>query len=178
MMKTLILFLTLQPFFLLAQEKEEPYFLSASPEIKEDSYFTMPKKKKKELNDFKLIEQTFKTSPFIQGYKYNFDFKGIEDMIPIETRSYFLKYRNVSIFNRNLIKDIDTNLKFNGSATINGITQVISLKGKLNKYDGIFFFQISYHIRTNSTSYIPKIVNEKYQEGLALKVKLNLERGK
>ncbi|MDO6801563.1 hypothetical protein Q4595_03775 [Wenyingzhuangia sp. 1_MG-2023] len=176
-MKKWLFFLILKSFFLVGQEKQEDCILIVNPQ-KKQANFSMPIKKKTEIDDFKLIEKAINASPFVQGYKYKFNIKTVENLLPIQAWSDFLKNQNQSLFNPNLLKNYNSDLKFNSSVNINGITQVVTLKGILNEYQGNYSLQISYHISTNNTDYIPKIVNEKYQEGIGLKLKLNLERGK
>lgn len=141
--------------------------------------FVMPVKKSNnaELNDLQAIEKAITNSPFVQGYKYKIDLKYIEKIAPVPSLESLLPLSKTSFLDTDLFPNLNSNLHLNGSVNINGITQLITLKGDLNKYDGKYLLQISYHIGTEQ-SYLPKIVHQRVQEGLGLILKINLERSK
>lgn len=178
-MKQVCFFLLFLPVFLFGQENTEECILinHQAPLV---SNFSLPQKARKPSNisDLKEIEQSITSLPFIKGYSYNINLKSLNELIEIPDLNSLLPIQNVSFLNTHLFNNQKSNLNLNGSLNINGLTQLVTLKGNLKKYQGNYFLQVSYHVPTNNTSYIPKIVNEKHQNGLALIFKMNLERGK
>ncbi|NIJ44685.1 hypothetical protein FHR24_001124 [Wenyingzhuangia heitensis] len=129
--------------------------------------------KNKQINDLEYLKKSLTNSPFIQGYKYNINLKQLETILPLQQLNNFIKNQNTSFFNSNLIQSSNTNVNLKGTVNVNGVTQVVTLKGILNDYNGHFTLQVSYRVGTNNIDYISKIVNEQYQNGLALKLKIN-----
>ncbi|NJB82473.1 hypothetical protein [Wenyingzhuangia aestuarii] len=132
------------------------------------------KQKNKNLNDLEYIRKSLTASPLIQGYRYKIDLRQFDNFLPIQQFNNFVKNQNKSFFNSNLLQNTNTDVNIKGTVSVNGITQVVTLKGKLNDYDGNFTLQVSYRIGTNDLDYLSKVLNDQYQNGLALKLKINL----
>lgn len=173
------IFLLLLPIFLFGQENLEGCILinHQTPRV---CNFSLPKKIHKSSNTshLKEIENSITSLSLIKGYSYKINLKTFNELIEIPDLNSFLPIQNVSFLNTHLFNTQNSDLNLNGSLNINGLTQLVTLKGNLKKYHGNYFLQVSYHVPTNNTSYIPKIVNENYQQGLALIFKMNLERAK
>ncbi|MGY6650149.1 hypothetical protein [Wenyingzhuangia sp. IMCC45574] len=177
MIKVCILLFFL-PIFLFSQENTEGCILINYETPKAGNFF-LPEKisTRKNITDLKQIENSITSSTLIKGYRYKLNLTSFNEILPIPNIDHF-SIPTFSFLNTHLLKSFAPDLNLNGSVNINGITQLMTLKGKLNKYDGNYFFQVSYHVSTNNTNYIPKIVNERHQQGLALIFKVNLERAK
>lgn len=169
-------FLWLLPVFLFAQESTQECMLISTATPK-PSNFVLPKKTyKSSSNELKSIEDYLSSSSIVQGYKYHFNLKNLDQIFPFSDLKNVLPIQHFSFLESNLLNSINSDLNIKGSVNLNGITNLMTLKGKLNKYDGNYLLQVSYHISSNNTRYIPKIVNERYQKGLALIFKMNLGR--
>ncbi|MGY5353026.1 hypothetical protein ACXGQW_10780 [Wenyingzhuangia sp. IMCC45533] len=131
-------------------------------------------KKARELNELEAIKRSITSSTVIRGYRYDLNIDQLENILFVQRVNQFLKKQQTSIFNTSVlnIPNVDLNLK--GNVNINGITQIVTIKGDLNGYYGKYNLQLTYHKGTNNVKYISRLLNERYQEGLALRLKINL----
>ena len=138
---------------------------------------TKLQQKKKDINDLEAIKRSITSSPFIKGYHYSFNLNQLEKVIPIQQINSFLSSQNKSFFYGNLFNNTDTNIRFKSYVNMNGAAQIITLKGGfLNNYNGNYTLQISYRISPKDYNInIPNLIKQEVQNGLALKLKINLE---
>ncbi|GGF77382.1 hypothetical protein [Wenyingzhuangia marina] len=135
--------------------------------------------KKKTPNDLEAIKRSITSSPFIKGYHYSFNLNQLEKFIPIQDIDNFLRLPQKSFFKSSLFKNTNTDIRFKSYVNMNGAAQIITLKGGFfNNYNGNYTLQISYHISPNNYNIkIPNLIKQEVQNGLALKLKINLENG-
>ena len=135
--------------------------------------------KKKTPNDLEAIKRSITSSPFIKGYHYSFNLNQLEKFIPIQDLDNFLRLPKKSFFKSSLFKNTNTDIRFKSYVNMNGAAQIITLKGSFfNNYNGNYTLQISYHISPNNYNInIPNLIKQEVQNGLALKLKINLENG-
>lgn len=174
MVKIFLCFLIF-PFVIFAQQNEKDS-LFYQTKTQPANFFLPIKQKQTNTNSLTELENAITSSVFVQGYKYNIKLNTINQFIEIPKINHLLPLQNFSFLNTNIINSYHTDFNLKGSVNLNGITNLMTLKGKLNKYDGNYFLQVSYHIPTNNTDYVSKLINERYQRGLALVFKMNLER--
>lgn len=176
-MLRICILLCLLPSFLLAQKSNQQSILINTEVSKPSNFFLSQNFYKGNSNQFKDIRDYISSFSLIKGYKYKFDLKALNQIAPLYYLKNTLPIQNFSFLDTNLFNTYKSDLNIKGSVNVNGITNLMTLKGNMNKYNGNYFLQLSYHISSNNTSYIPKIVNEHYQKGFALIFKMNLERG-
>lgn len=135
--------------------------------------------KKKDINDLEVIKKSIISSPFIKGYHYAFNLNQLEKFIPIKDLNNFLRIPNKSFFNNSLFKNTNTDIRFKSYVNMNGAAQIITFKGGFfNDYNGNYILQISYRLSPKDYNInIPNLIKQEVQNGLALKLKINLENG-
>ncbi|MDO3694297.1 hypothetical protein QVZ41_05485 [Wenyingzhuangia sp. chi5] len=140
---------------------------------------TKQQQKKKDINDLEAIKRSITSSPFIKGYHYSFNLNQLEKIVPIQQINDFLKIPSTSIFKSSLFKNTNTDIRFKSYVNMNGAAQIITLKGGFfNNYNGNYTLQISYRLSPNDYNInIPNLIKQEVQNGLALKLKINLENG-
>ncbi|ANW95190.1 hypothetical protein AXE80_02335 [Wenyingzhuangia fucanilytica] len=146
----------------------------------ENLNFIKPKQqKRKDINDLEAIKRSITSSPFIKGYHYSFNLNQLDRIIPVQQISNFLHLQNKSFFNGSLFKNANTDVRFKSYVNMNGAAQIITFKGGFfNNYNGNYTLQISYRLSPNDYNInIPNLVKQEVQNGLALKLKINLENG-
>ncbi|MGY5354580.1 hypothetical protein [Wenyingzhuangia sp. IMCC45467] len=146
----------------------------------DNSIFIKPRQTKaKEINDFETIKRMVVSSAFIKGYHYSFNLNQVEDILPVKQINNLLRIPNKSLFNSSLFKNTNTDIQFKSYVNMNGAAQIITFKGVFfSDYNGNYTLQISYRLSPNDYNInIPNLIKQEVQNGLALKLKINLENG-